>query len=167
MKYFARELRLAICASWDAIPMLKPWATSLARARQATTAVEFAICALALMMIVVGFVEFGRLVWTFEVLQEAASEGARCMGLGASSCASAGAYSSANTTNYVVSVATARGVAIKAAAIALNNAAVCGGASGFSQVSISYDFTTVAPALLASLVDGFTVPASACFPNHS
>ena len=117
------------------------------------------------MLIVVGFVEFGRLVWTFEVLQEVASEGARCMGLGASSCASAGAYSSGNTTTYVVNLATSRGVVINAAAVSLNNAATCGGASGFSQVSINYDFTTVAPALLTSLVGGLTVPASACFPN--
>jgi hypothetical protein len=34
-------------------------------------------------------------------------------------------------------------------------------------VSISYDFTSVAPELLTSLVNGFTVPASACFPNSS
>jgi len=54
---------------------------NLARAQEATTAVEFAVCALAMMLIVVGFVEFGRLAWTFEVLQDAAAEGARCMGL--------------------------------------------------------------------------------------
>jgi Flp pilus assembly protein TadG len=55
--------------------------TRLARARQGTTAVEFAICALAMVLMVVGFVEFGRRTWTFEVLQDAATEGARCMGL--------------------------------------------------------------------------------------
>ena len=141
--------------------------TGLARARQATTAVEFAICALAMVLMVVGFVEFGRLTWTFEVLRDVASEGARCMGLGANACAASGAYSAANTTSYIVSLATARGVAISAATIALNNAATCGGASGFSQVTITYHFTTVAPALLPSLVNGFTVPASACFPKHA
>ena len=140
--------------------------TSLARARQATTAVEFAICALAMVLIIVGFIEFGRLVWSFEVLQEVAIEGARCMGLGASSCASAGAYSSANTTTYVVNLATSRGVTITSGMVSLSNTATCGGASGFSQVSINYDFVTVAPVLLTSLVNGFTVPASACFPNN-
>jgi hypothetical protein len=142
-------------------------AKGLMRTRCAATAPEFAICALAMVLIIVGFTEFGRLAWTFEVLQEAASEGARCMGLRASSCAASGVYSSANTTGYVVSLATARGVAITAATIALNNAANCGGASGFSQVSISYDFISAAPNLLTSLVHGFTVPASACFPNNS
>jgi hypothetical protein len=51
--------------------------------------------------------------------------------------------------------------------VTLTNTAVWGGASGFSQVSINYNFTTVAPALLTSLAGGFAVPASACFPNSS
>ena len=140
--------------------------TSLARARQGTTAVEFAICAMAMVLMVVGFVEFGRLTWTFEVLQDAANEGARCMGLGASSCAAAGVYSAANTSGYIVKLTTARGVVITAATIALNNTATCGGATDFSQVKITYKFITVAPTLLTSLVNGFTVPASACFPNQ-
>jgi hypothetical protein len=120
-----------------------------------------------MVLIVIGFTEFGRLVWTSEVLQEAASEGARCMGLRANSCAAAGVYSAGNTTSYVVSLATSRGVVITAGMITLNNVATCGGAAGFSQVSISYRFTTVAPVLLTSLTNGFTVPASACFPNNS
>lgn len=118
-------------------------------------------------MVVVGIAEFGRLVWTTEVLQEAASEGARCMGVRASSCASGGAYSAANTTTYVVTQATALGVAITSANVTLNNAATCGGTSGFSSVTISYNFTTVAPLLLTPLRNGFTVPASACFPNNT
>src|ERR1700727_1913067 len=75
----------------------------LGRSRRATTAVEFAICALEMVLIVVDFAEFGRLGWTSEVLQEAVTEGALCMGLRASSCAATSTYSSANTTAYVVS----------------------------------------------------------------
>jgi len=138
--------------------------TGLMRSRRAATAPEFAVCGLALVLIVIGFTEFGRLAWTFEVLQEAVSEGARCMGLRANSCAASGVYSAANTTSYVVSLATSRGVVITTAMVALNNVATCGGASGFSQVSITYNFTTVAPTLLTN---GLTVPASACFPNSS
>jgi hypothetical protein len=139
----------------------------LARTRRGTTALEFAICGMALVGIVIGSAEFGRLVWTSEVLQEAASEGARCMGLRANSCAAAGVYSAGNTTSYVVGVATARGVTITAAMVALNNAANCGGAAGFSQVLITYQFATVAPALLASLAGGLSLPRSACFPNSN
>ena len=108
------------------------------RARQATTAVEFAICALAMVLIIVGFIEFGRLVWTFEVLQEVASEGARCMGLRASSCAKTGAYNAASTTTYLVGLATSRGVVITSGMISLSNTATCGGTGGVSQGSINY-----------------------------
>ena len=139
----------------------------LARATNATTAVEFAICALVMMLVIVGFVEIGRLAWTFEVLQEAAFEGARCMGTRATSCAAAGVYNSANTKTYVIGVATARGVTITAPVIVLNNAANCGGAANFSQVAINYSFTSVAPGLLTALAGGYTVATSACFPNSS
>jgi hypothetical protein len=120
-----------------------------------------------MVLVVVGFAEFGRLVWTSEVLQEAASEGARCMGLRANSCATGGAYSAANTTAYVVSKATAGGVVIEPVTVALNNMAACGGAGGFSQVSIRYNFATVVPAVVAVLANGFTVSVSACFPNNT
>jgi Flp pilus assembly protein TadG len=140
---------------------------ALTKTRKATTAVEFAVCALAMVLIIVGFAEFGRLVWTTEVLQEAVSEGARCMGLRANACAAAGVYSSASTNAFVVSRATAAGVVITPATVSLSNVATCGGASGFSQVSINYNFATVAPALVAVLANGFTVSVAACFPNNT
>jgi len=137
------------------------------RDRRASTAVEFALCCLAVVLIVVGFLEYGRLVWAFEVLQEAATEGARCMGLRAASCASGGNYSASNTQNYIVSLASSRGVTITTAMVTLDNAATCGGASGFSSVTINDSFTTVAPALLKPLASGLAVHATACFPNSS
>jgi len=186
MTYAAPGWRTATRAAWRAIVQRRlttrlPLATAitptgitqprekcgLTRACQATTAVEFAICGLAMVLMIVGFAEFGRLAWSIEVLQEVATQGARCMGLGASSCSAAGVYSSTNTVSYVVSLAASRGVAITTAMVALSPTAVCGGASGFSQVSITYPFTTVAPALLTSLANGVTLPATACFPNHS
>ncbi len=142
-------------------------ACGLARARRATTAVEFAVAGLALVLIVIGFVEFGLLTWSFEVLQEVAVQGARCMGLGVSSCRTGGVYSSTSTTSYIVALASTRGVVITSGMVTLNATATCGGTTGFSQVSISYSFATVAPTLLTSLTNGFTVPVSACFPNHT
>ena len=120
-----------------------------------------------MVLIIIGFAEFGRLIWTSEVLQEAVSVGARCMGLRAAPCAAGGAYSSANTTAYVVNQATAAGVVIPSSTVTLSNTAACGGAAGFSQVSINYNFLTVAPTLVAVLANGFTVSVSACFPNNS
>jgi hypothetical protein len=119
-----------------------------------------------MMLAVVGFAEFGRLVWVYEVLQEAAAEGARCMGLRANACASSGVYNSDKTKSYVVTVAKSHGVTIATSMVALSNVATCGGANGFSRISISYAFTAVAPRLLTSLENGLTMAASACFPNN-
>ncbi len=110
-------------------------------------------------IITVGFMESCRLVWTFEVLQEA--EGARCMGLRSPPCA----YSAADATNYVFSLAGPRGVTINA--IALSNAATRGGAGGFAQDSINYDFVTMAPVYSPYLRHLRLAPASAGFPNNS
>lgn len=84
----------------------------LYRARRAVAALEFAIVSVPLMMLAFGTVEFGRLLWTMEALQMTATEGARCMGNLASSCASAGAYSSDDTTSYIESVASGWGVTL-------------------------------------------------------
>lgn len=136
------------------------------RAREATTAIEFAICAMAIVLLVVGFAEFGRIVWTYEVLQEVAAESARCMGLRANACASAGVYNLSNTLSYVVSLTKSHGVAIQTSMVSLSNVATCGGAAGFSQVSINYDLISMAPRLLTSLRGGMIMTASACFPNN-
>ena len=76
-----------------------------------------------------------------------------------------GTYSAGNTTSYVVSLASSRGVTITTAMVALNNTATCGGTGGFSMVTINDSFTTAAPALLTPLANGFAVQASACFPT--
>lgn len=141
--------------------------TGLVRDRRAATVVEFAICSLVMMLIIFGTLEFGRALWTWEVIQETAFEGARCMGLLASSCASNSTYSSTNTSTYIVSLAASRGVTISANMVSLNHTALCGNAGGFSQVSITYPFSTVAPALLTSLANGISLPGIACFPNNS
>ena len=139
----------------------------LPRAQRGDTAVEFAICAMAMVLIIIGFTEFGRLVWTSEVLQEAASEGARCMGLRANACAGVRRLQRRQHQKLCRQPGDIPGRGDHTSMVALSNVAICGGASGFSQVSITYHFTTVAPVLLTSLANGFTVPASACFPNSS
>jgi hypothetical protein len=58
-------------------------------------------------------------------------------------------------------------VVATAANLKLNNAANLSLGRRFFQVSISDEFTTLAPATLPRLANGFTVPASACFRNNS
>jgi Flp pilus assembly protein TadG len=141
--------------------------TAFIASHDGTTALEFAFVAPLLLLFVLGTFEFGRLLWTREALQEAAATGARCMGVLQSSCATGGAYSAAKTTSYVQTLAAQWSVALPAADVALNQNATCGGIAGFSQVSITFAFQTVAPGIIRALSGGLTFSTSACFPNQA
>lgn len=136
----------------------------LARDRSGGAAVEFGLIIGPLLLLLFGLVEFGRMLWTLNALQETAIAGARCMGVLSSSCASAGAYSATNASTYVQTLASTWGVTLAGSNISLNNAATCAGVSGFSQVSITYTFQTFVPLISSLLSDPLT--ATACFPNQ-
>lgn len=142
-----------------------------ATASSGVTAVEFALVAPMFLMFLFGAIEYGRLMWDREALQQTAVTGARCMAMAqgtieSSPCASGGSYSSSSTKTYIQGVATGWGLSVPASAIALNNAATCGGESGFSQVTITFTFTSVAPALVLLPAGGTLFTLSACYPNN-
>lgn len=130
------------------------------------SAVEFAIVAAPLLLILFGTVEFGRLLWTRQAMQSLAISAARCMGVRQTSCSSAGAYSATATTSYVIAGAAGLGVPLASTNITLNASTTCGGVSGFSSVAISYTFATAVPVLINALAGGVALSASACFPNQ-
>ena len=72
-------------------------------AQDGATAVEFALVLPMFLMLVFGSIEFGRLLWTQQALQETAIAGARCMAIAQGSnannspCAASGRYSSTTT----------------------------------------------------------------------
>jgi Flp pilus assembly protein TadG len=141
---------------------------ALIACQRGSSAIEFAIVAWPLLFLVLGTFEFGRLLWTREALQETAMAGARCMGILQSSCTTSGAYSSSQTTSFIKQVASQWSVNLSSSGtISLNTNATCGGVGGFSQVSISYPFQTVVPAVMKALAGGVTLSTSACFPNQS
>ena len=133
---------------------------------RATSAVEFGLISLPLRLFVMGTMEFGRLMWTREALQSAAITGARCMGLVQTECGTAGTYSSTLTTSYIQAQAAKWSLSLNASDIVLSPVSTCSGVSGFSQVSITYTFSTIVPRLITSLSGGTVVGANACFPNH-
>jgi Flp pilus assembly protein TadG len=145
--------------------MKRTWRNLLA-AREGVAAIEFAIVALPLLTLTLGTLEFGRMMWTVEALQETTIQVARCVGLLASSCASGGAYSAANASTYAQQVAGGWGVTLPNAALTISSNEASGACSGFSEVSISYTFQTVIPGLLSAL-HGDVLTAQACFPNQT
>ena len=145
-------------------------AARLWRDRGGAAAVEFAAAVMPLLLMIFGVLEFGRLLWAREALQQTATNAARCMAMRASSCASAGVYSSSSTQTYIINQAGGLGVTLTNSNIALNNNNSCAGiggpASGFSTVTLTYTFTSVVPVLVKALNGGLALTATACFPNN-
>ena len=138
---------------------------ALLRCRRGATAVEFGLIAAPLMLMLFGVTETARFYWTTASLQSAAQQTARCMAVPDPACATSGAYSAAQAQTYLVSLASADGVTLTANEITLSNAATCGGASGFSTVSINYKFQTVVPLVMTPMAAGLPIQQTACFPN--
>jgi Flp pilus assembly protein TadG len=123
--------------------------------RGGAATVEFAMVLVPLLLLIFGIFEFGRLLWTREALQETATAG--------------GSYSAANTTSYIEGVASNWGMTLASANIALNSNATCAGvtaANGFSNVTITYTFQSIAPDIVTALSGGTTLTTTACFPNY-
>ena len=135
--------------------------------RAGAGAVEFALVLGPLIFLILGAMEYGRLLWTKQALQETAIAGARCMGVLATGCASGGAYSSTSATAYIQGVASGFSLTVPTANVTLNRAASCAGVSGFSSVSISYAFQAAVPVLLGAASNTMPLTASACFPNNA
>jgi len=145
--------------------MTRRWCNLLA-ARDGVVAMEFAIIASALMMLTLGTIEFGRLLWTQEALNATAIQTARCIGVRSSSCASGGTYNASDTTTYAETVASGWGVTLTAADITATNNEGSGTCAGDAQVSISYTFESVVPGVLTMLSGGAPLTAQACFANQ-
>ncbi|HTV45630.1 MAG TPA: TadE/TadG family type IV pilus assembly protein [Stellaceae bacterium] len=145
---------------------------ALSRARDGATAVEFALVAPLFLALVFGTLEFGRLLWTEQALQETAIAGARCVAIAQGSnptnspCTSGGSYSSTTAITYIQGIASGWGLSLPSADISPNPAGN-GGCAGLSQVTVTSTFKSVVPELIQLSSSGITLTASACYPNNS
>ena len=125
--------------------------------RRGAAAIEFAFASTALMLLVFGVIEVGRILWTRQALQGAAAETARCLAIGSLNCPSGATYAATAAAN--------RGVSdLQSAMVTVAASDPCGSASGsFTKVTIAYPYASVVPSLIAGPVGGLTV--TACFPH--
>lgn|GEM_PF-1692349 len=128
--------------------------------------VEIAVVMPLLLTIMLGILDFAWQEWTSETLLQAATFGARCMGVLQSSCKSGTAYSATATQAYVQSVAQERGITVPTADIVVNNATTCGTASGFSLVTIAYTYNSIVPDFRSAFRLTSALSARACYPNQ-
>ncbi|MBD3760921.1 pilus assembly protein [Sphingomonadaceae bacterium G21617-S1] len=128
--------------------------------RRGVTAVEFALVAPVFMMFMFLIIDGARAVWTYQALQEVATNSARCAALGVTGC-----KTSADVQSYAVARAAASGVKLTAAAVTLTNAATCSSVAGMTKVAISSGYQGASTKLLPSSVT--TLNTESCFPTAS
>jgi Flp pilus assembly protein TadG len=125
--------------------------------RRGAAALEFAFVSTALMLLVFGVMEMGRMLWTRQALQGAAAETARCLAIGSPNCPSGSAYAE--------SAAADRGISdLQTGMVVVAASDPCGSTSGtFTKVTITYPYAGVVPSLIPTPAGGLSV--SACFPH--
>ena len=133
------------------------------RAQGGATAVEMAFLLPVFMLFILGICEFGRALWTQTALQFAVEAAARCAAVSPSLCTAAGG-TTMDVPGYAASQAF--GMSIPSTAFTYTANAVCGVASGSTgsggaQVTASYNFDAVVPALVPVNV---TLSAKSCHP---
>lgn len=121
---------------------------TLAR-RDGATAVEFALIALPLLLLVCGIMDFGRMVWTEATLHRAVESAARCASVNAALCGSTAA-----TATYAAGQATGLGIDSSAFTVTAQS---CG-----NEVAATYPFAFVFSGFFPF---SLTLTASACFPS--
>jgi Flp pilus assembly protein TadG len=120
-----------------------------------------------LLMLVLGSIQAGLVLWSWQVLQGAAADAARCAALNASACKNV-ATTPANTQAYAASAAQALGMSgVTTANVTVLTGAAAQGACGNTGANV------VSVALTYSLMSVVLVPlpskltASSCFPLAS
>ena len=122
-------------------------------------AIEFAAIALPLMLLLGGTIEVSRYIWTRLALQDAASTGARCLGLRTTSCFAAETMNRNDTVSVVRAQAADWAVRIPEEAVTPEMTGFCQGETGFARVGIRHRFVSIVPILPNMWID-----VEACFP---
>jgi len=131
------------------------------RDRSGATAVEFAYVVGPLLLLLVGVIEVGRLMWTSHALDELAIDAARCIGIRASGCATPDQIRPDLVANYVGEAARSWGVVVAAQDISLSTNTGCAVDTGFLRVGLTHSFQSVLPGIGNTQLD-----SEACFPSQ-
>jgi Flp pilus assembly protein TadG len=118
----------------------------LSKSRKGSTATEFAIIAPAFMLILLGGIELGRMLWTLNAMHYSVQEAARCASINTTTCA---------TPGQIATFAANRSGATLASSIFTATIAGCG-----NKVSAFYPMALNIPFVNYSI----TLTAQSCYP---
>jgi Flp pilus assembly protein TadG len=139
-------------------------AARLRRQRGGAAALEFALAVTPLLLLLLGTIEGGLLLWSWQALEGAVIDAGRCAALDATSCQNA-ATTPSNTASYAASAAQLRGLSsVTASNVTVSTGttakALCGNTTAsVVTVSIAYKFSMISLIPLPS-----TLTVAACFP---
>jgi Flp pilus assembly protein TadG len=128
-----------------------------------TTSLEFALVCSTLIVVILGILGLGLMVWTQQALQASAELTARCVTLGATTCANAQQFAVNTVSTWSFSgVVTTGNVWVQSGATCTStNGHVAAGK--FTVVTISSNYWT--GGLLPAPFSAVTLTATACYPS--
>lgn len=127
--------------------------------RRGVTAVEFALVAPVFLMFMFLIIDGARMTWTYQTLQEVATNSARCAALKLTACTD-----SAAVKTYAVSRAAASGVRLGAGDVTLTAGTSCQSVAGMTKVAISTAYQGATTKLLPTAMT--TLATDSCFPTQ-
>jgi Flp pilus assembly protein TadG len=137
--------------------MRPPFMRRLLQDEHGGTVIEFALLGPALIVMLFGLIETGRLFWTQHTLDEVAYSTVRCMSI------STDCDDQAAQQDFAIARAGAYGIALAAANVAVQTNTTCKSFAGSNRVVIDAVFSSVMTELVPQFPDA--VEAEACFPR--
>lgn len=129
--------------------------------QRGATAIEFALVIGPLILLLIGVIEAGRLIWVSHALDEVAISGARCIGIFSPDCAVGEELSPERAIAHIQQMATGWGVTLDTEDISFESDAGCDLSTGFLRVALNVSFNSVLPGL-----NGIQLQSEACFPSQ-
>ncbi len=132
--------------------------------RRGTTALEFAVAAPALMILMFGGFEFGRLQWTWQAMQLAGDQTARCVAISGAACTTPSTYAVNTAKTYGAVALVAADVAVVNTPAAITSTTACSPPSGNTavKVTLTLPFTSPFSKLVPAL--SHTLTTTSCYP---
>jgi len=137
----------------------------IGRDRRGNAAIEFAVVVSVFIVLVLGELEFGRMIWVLQALQVAGQQTARCVAIGSSACTSPASYAVSIATAQGVVGLTTSGVAIDNAPPSVTNATACHppGSNVLVRVTLTLAFSSSVATLFPSINQNLV--SVSCYPR--
>lgn len=132
--------------------------------QRGTAALEFGITAPLLFALLLGGIEYSRLLWTKQALQLAGDQTARCVAIGGAACATPSSYAVSTAVSYGALGLVTSGVTVDNQPPTVTLATACNPPSGNMSVRVTLSLTFSSP--ISALLPGLSkaVSTTSCYP---